>query len=52
MFPVIFLRFYANLIKYLKKNAIFVFHKLDRVNYVNSVGFTISSCCSIERLLH
>ena len=40
MFSTAFLRFYAYLIKYLKKNVIFVFHELYRINYVKSVGFT------------
>ena len=40
MFSMVFLRFYAYLIKYLKKNVIFVFHELYRINYVKSAGLT------------
>ena len=40
MFSMVFLRFYASLIKDLKKNIIFVFHALYSINYVKSVGFT------------
>ena len=35
-----FLAFYAELFKYMQKNIIFVFHALNRINYVKSVGFT------------
>ena len=39
MFSMVFLPFYAYLIKYLKKD-IFMFHELYRTNYVKSAGFT------------